>query len=731
MGVTDEGFPSGGVAKAVIFVGAFLLFMVEPMVGRALLPLFGGTATVWVTCLATFQVLLLAGYFYAHVIAYKCKAMYKIHVGLLVLAVTWVIYLIARYPSCLPIPTGQNIAHLLASVIIAVLVMIGGPYVLLSANSSLVQVLADRQRVQTNRAGDVYHLYAVSNAGALIGLLCYPFLVEPFFSLNTQWYGFALLTLIYTGLFYVCARLSNAGVGCTQKMGDTCSDYDESDGGEPLTGQTSWCWLVIPGLSCFLLNAITAYLTTDLTPMPLVWVILLALFLLSYIIGFSRFGERGVPVFGGLMLIFIGVCAILLPQRNGNVFFLVLWPALGLLLFGGLFLHGWLYRLRPANAALTKFYLYMALGGTIGGSFSGLLAPVLFSSVMEYPLILALLLLMNMLYLWKEREWLDKTVVRYSFFGVGLAFLFIAHSMIADKENHPILRVRSFYGMLTVFQAESKSMLGESIPLKTFNHGNTIHGIQFGPHYLRDKPTGYYTETGGGIGITSHPSYTNGSPMRVGLVGMGIGTLACWGRTNDLYRFYEIDENVIRIATNSSYFTFIRDSAARVEIVTGDARFELKKECEQQQEKYDVLVLDAFTGDSVPYHLLTREAFELYFERLKPDGVLAIHCSSWHINLAPICKAVGRKFEKKCVGSVSNPEGVAVLAAIWSFISQQPINLSNKRVSEIDWDRVQNITLPADEKGSLMSLIRPNFTLPLKETNFTNLRISDLLKNKK
>jgi hypothetical protein len=318
--------------------------------------------------------------------------------------------------------------------------------------------------------------------------------------------------------------------------------------------------------------------------------------------------------------------------------------------------------------------------------------------------------------------------VKYGLAGVGVAFLVLGHSVLTDRDDHLLLRVRSFYGVLTVFQSEAKSLLGEPIPLKTFNHGSPIHGIKFGPQYLREKPTAYFTATGGGIGITSHPSYTNGLPMRVGLVGMGIGTLACWGRTNDLYRFYEINEDVTRIATNSAYFTFVHDSAARMEIVTGDARFELEKERERQQERYDVLVLDAFTGDSVPYHLLTREAFALYFDRLKPDGVLAVHCSNWHINLAPLCKAAGRQFDKRCVGSVSSPEGVAVFAAIWCHISQQPVDLSTKRVSEIDWDRIQNIPLPSDEKGSLLGLINPHFTLPLKGTksNSVNLNASFL-----
>jgi hypothetical protein len=703
MGLKDEDRTAVWLPRVVIFVGAFLVFIIQPMVGRTLLPFFGGMASVWVTCLATFQVLLLVGYFYAHMLAGKRNWVYTVHVGLLILAAVWIAWWAASDPSMLPMPSGAGLAPPVA-VMLAVLALVGGPYVLLSANSSMAQVLA---RGRTGRTRDVYHLYAVGNAGALTGLLCYPLLVEPFFSLAAQWRSFALLTAVYAGLLWCLARSSG------EPDAPATSDLPGTPPDASVPAQV-WLWLALPGLSCFLLNAVTAYLTVDLSPLPLVWVVLLALFLLSYIIGFSRIGEKGVPVFGGLALLFVGLAAILLPQREGNVFFRVLWPALGLLLCGGVFLHGWLYRLRPTGAALTKYYLCGALGGALGGSFCSLLAPVLFSSVAEYPLALVLLLLAGAVCLRQERERLGKTITRYGAWGTGLALYAIVYAVMIGGRHQPILRMRSFYGALTVFQTEGKSALGEPIPFKTFNNGSTIHGIQFEPHYLRDKPTVYYAETGGGIGVTGHPAYTNGQPMRVGLVGLGIGTLACWGRTNDLYRFYEIDENTIKIATNSTYFTFLEESAAQVEIVTGDARFELKKEIERGEEKYDVLVLDAFTGDSVPYHLLTREAFALYFERLKPDGILAVHSSNWHINLAPICKAAGRAFDKSCVGSVSRSEGVAVFAAVWCFMSQQPVDLADKRVAEIDWERVRDIALPTDGKGSLLPLISPGFKLPLK-----------------
>jgi len=701
--------------KATIFIGAFLVFLVQPMVGRTLLPLFGGISTVWVVCLATFQTLLLVGYFYAHLMEKRrnFKVRCRIHVGLLVLAGIWIAWFVAGdgFGALVSLVHAKSPV---VGVLIAVLTMVGCPYVLLASNSSLVQVLAREQNRGQDGRGDVYHLYAISNAGSLVGLLCYPFLVEPFLCLNVQWYLVAFLTVGYAVMFFVIApKRDSAAMDEASQLRDKCGDSIISC----VAGQrhSSLLWVILPGLSCFLLNSITAYLTTDLTPLPLVWVILLVIFLLSYIIGFSRIGEKGVSVFGFGMLAFVAICGMLFSKSAGNTFFRVGGAAAGLLLAGGLFLHSWLYKLRPADEVLTKFYLYVALGGTVGGILSGFFAPFIFSSIAEYPLALFFLLLVWLFYLRQGECLKNKNELLCGYAGVGVCLCIIGYAMIVKGQNRPLLQKRSFYGALSVRKVEVQSSLGTLINFKTLNSGNTIHGIQFEPHYLRDQPTAYFSKTGGGIGITSHPCYTNGVPMRVGVIGLGVGTLACWGRANDFYRFYEIDQNVVDIAMNQNYFTFISDSTARCEIVTMDARLALEKELELHEEKYDVLVLDAFTGDSVPYHLLTKEAFAVYFARLKPDGILALHITNWHINLVPICKAAAQEFGKSCVGSVSQDEGSVIYGSKWVYISDEPVSLSGRQVAEIDWPRVRDIAIPLDSRGSLLSLIQRTVSTPLIE----------------
>ena len=701
--------------KATIFIGAFLVFLVQPMVGRTLLPLFGGISTVWIVCLATFQTLLLIGYFYAHLMEKRrnFKVRCWIHVGLLVSAGVWIACFVAGDALGALVLLTQAKSPVVG-VLIAVLSMVGCPYVLLASNSSLVQVLAREQKRNQNHGSDVYHLYAISNAGSVVGLLCYPFLVEPFLSLNVQWYLLALLTVIYAILFFVIAPKRDSAAM------DEISQLSEKSADSAMSGvaglrHASLLWVILPGLSCFLLNSITAYLTSDLTPLPLVWVILLVIFLFSYIIGFSRVGEKGVSVFGFGMLVFVAICGLSFSKSSGNTFFRVAGSAVGLLLAGGLFLHSWLYKLRPTDAALTKFYLCVALGGTIGGILSGFVAPFIFSSIAEYPLALLFLLLAWLIYLRQGGFLTDKNELLYGYAGAGVCLCIIAYALILKGQDRPLLQKRSFYGALSVRTAQVQNRGGELIDLKTLNSGNTIHGIQFEPHYLRDKPTAYFSNTGGGIGVTGHPYYTNAVPMRVGVIGLGIGTLACWGRTNDFYRFYEIDQNVVDIATNQNYFTFISDSSARCEIVTMDARMALEQEQELHEEKYDVLVLDAFTGDSVPYHLLTQEAFAVYFDRLNPNGILTLHITNWHINLVPICKVAAQEFGKSCVGSVSQDEGAVIFGSKWVYISEKPIDISGRKVSEIDWPKVRDIELPLDSRGSLLSLIHRTVSTPIIE----------------
>lgn len=712
--------------SVTVFVGAFLLFSMQPMLGRTLLSVFGGTASIWVVCLATFQFLLLAGYFYAHLLTAKRGWDYssqgrlkRVHVIGLAFATLWLLAFAYLRPTLfLHLDAG---AHPVACVFACVIACMGLPYLLLSANSTLIQAwviqwqisnlnqdgVAQRRGCGEEKASNVYHLYAVSNAGSLLGLLCYPFLIEPFIALSIQWYGFAACFGLYTTLMAFLAQGSKS-----IKNSDQHCDLNvrEIPAEGAFHSSEVVLWLLLPATSTFLLNAVTAHLSMDVTPIPLLWVALLASFLLSYILGFSKIGELGLCFWCVLTLVPLLFCSFALAMVGHQGFIFSLTPGLLLILFGCTFLHGWLFRTRPKEQWLTRFYLCIAIGGAVGGVLSGIVAPVVFTRVWEYPIALVGVTLFLGLYAWKsmakEFRWMETLV--YSSAIIVLFLIF--NGMKSTESGISVLhRLRSFYGCLVVQQQDFKIPYGDPIEAHRIMHGNTLHGVQFLPHYLRERPTSYYGPYGGGFSILTHASYTNNLPMRVGLVGLGAGTMACYGRTNDIYRFFEINPQVVEIARNTNYFTYLSTSKAQVSIALGDARTLLSAET----NRYDVLVIDAYSGDAIPFHLATKEAFRLYLDRLNPGGVLAVHISNWHIDLNPLCKAVAREWNLQLTGLISKSEGL-LSDACWVFLSAHHLSSQGLSVRETDWSQVRNIMLPTDACGSLISLIRYGYRTPMK-----------------
>ena len=751
------------LSALTIFLGSFLIFGVQPMLGRTLLPAFGGTAAVWTTCLATYQVLLLVGYWYAHCMSGRQGSGFRVqgsgkemgylgrstmHIALLGLAVAWVAGFAWGRPWLMAHIGNSDYPAL--EVLLCVLAFAGLPYVLLSANSTLIQAwlsqaedlgrgtcdLGDGEDPMSHVSrpmSDVYRLYAVSNAGSLLGLLCYPFLVEPFLSLDAQWYGFAGALAVYGGLLAVLAKGLQPQKVVVEGSGFRVQGADGSDGTEGTGGTEgtepirafehsrirALLWLLLPATSTFLLNAVTAHLSTDVTPIPLLWVALLAAFLVSYIIGFSKIGEKGVLVWCVIAMVPLVFCAYATGMKGGRGFLFNLIPGILLVLLGSTFLHSWLYRIRPEAERLTRFYLCIAAGGAMGGLLSGIIAPLVFSRVLEYPFILIFLSLIGVLYAMKngakELQWMQTTV----YITAIAAVLFTVTGVNKEESGVTILRrLRNFYGCLTVSNQEVKTQFGDSILAYRFQHGETLHGVQFQPHYLREKPTTYFGPNGGGYGILNHPSYSKGAPMSVGVIGLGIGTLAAYGRTNDTYRFFEINPQVIEVAWNTNYFTYLSGCKAAISVALGDAR----KVITAETNRYDVLVIDAYSGDSIPFHLATKEAFQLYLDRLNPGGILAVHISNWHIDLNPLCKAVAKEWGLKITGVISQPQGVST-AACWVFMGDRQLPVQGLHVRETDWAQVRDIALPTDACGSLINLVRYGYTTPEKP-----LEIGEVLK---
>jgi hypothetical protein len=683
-----------------IFFGSFLLFGVQPMLGRTLLPSFGGTAAVWTVCLAAYQTLLVAGYFYAHVVAKRPLRMQRtLHVSLLTLAAVWTAAFAFGHPMLKTFIGNSGQPAL--EVLFCVLVFAGIPYVLLSAGSTLVQAwLVGEEGLGVGGGGgrNVYRLYAVSNSGSFCGLLAYPFILEPYVSLSLQWWGFAVCLAVYAVL------LARVAAGCHLR----CGVLHPPPATLPLPS-VSLLWFLLPAVSVFLLNAVTAHLTLDVMPLPLLWVVLLGAFLLSYVVGFSGGGARWLGLFEAVALTCVLVAAVSLQRRTGAPGLFVLDLAAGVVFcFAGCtFLHGWLYRIRPASGQLTRYYLFNALGGASGGLLASLVAPVVFKSVAEFPLALVAFVGMAA---WLRFAFPKEgiSLSRWSYVPVAVVVVaLVGYQWLWSGRMgaRVVAHDRGFFG--TVKVVERPALLGGvSGVVREFVHGTTVHGIQAQiPGRLR-MPTAYYTPDAGGVAIMQHPAYKKGEPLRVGILGLGIGVLVAYSRTNDTYRCYEISPEVLRCAEKN--FTFLKDSPADVGLVIGDARKALERERDADTERFDVLFVDAFTGDNLPAHLSTKEAFKLYFDRLAPGGILAVNISNWHLDLTPLMKAVADHFHVPVVAIRQEDNmGQLRLSSMWAFFIPNPppgFQLPPD-AAVLDFGKVDRFVLPTDEKGSFVGLV--------------------------
>ena len=688
------------LAAATIFLGSFLLFGIQPLLGRTLLPLFGGTAAVWIVCLAAYQTLLMAGYFYAHHLARRPRRVQqRWHAGLLALAAAW-LAVFAWQRAALTAGVGAS-ARPALEVLLCVLLFAGLPYVLLAAGSTLVQTW------QADRGRGVYRLYAVSNLGSFLGLFAYPFLLEPLVPLTAQWRLFTLGLAVYAALLAILAGRTSAGADRPAEGSDGGAAGLSTEGGRP---GIQWLWFAIPGLSVLLLNATTAHLTLDVMPLPLLWVVLLGAFLLSYVFGFSGRSGRWLWIAEVLAIGAALLGGLVLSRRPGpGAFLLDLGIGLVLCLAGCTFLHGWLYRLRPSPARLTRYYLGNAAGGACGGLLASLAAPVVFTRVGEYPLALLGLVAMAGAIRFQLTKAAGRGLRIYAPLTLALAVILGYHWLAEDARGaRVVVRDRGFFGTVKVI--ERPAMLnGATGVVRDFLHGTTVHGIQALIPGSERRPTAYFTPDAGGVAILQHPKRRTGEPMRVGVLGMGSGVLASYARSNDLYRCYEISPEVIELVRSPSpVFTFVSGAPGTVEIVTGDARKALAREEAANEPDYDVLYVDAFTGDNLPYHLSTREAFDLYFRRLRPDGILAVNISNWHLDLTPLIKAVGDAFACPVVAIRQEDSlGQLRLSSMWAFFVRQPppdfrLPTGAKR---LDFGQVKRFKLPTDERGSFVGLV--------------------------
>ncbi len=666
-----------------ILVGAFLLFQVEPVIGKIILPWYGGSAAVWTACLVFFQVALLAGYLYAHaLIRYvKPRAQAALHVGLLALSALT----LAVYPSASLKP--YSAGDPTWSILLLLGRTIGLPFFLLATTGPLVQAWYARRF-----AGSIpYWLYALSNAGSMLALLSYPFLIEPVFTTQEQ---ARMWSWGYVAFAVVCAAAALGSWAVRDRA------PEEAGVSKPSRRQYA-LWLALPACASALLLAVTNHMSQNVAAVPLLWILPLSLYLLSFILCFAGDGwYRRNPY---LQLLAVALGSMAYAAAAGN---LPILPVVVLFLFGlftcSMVCHGELALLKPPPRLLTHFYLMIAAGGALGGLAVGLLAPHVFNGYYEMPLALVGCagLILAVLKTDPALDWFRRWTQPAPIATVALTLALAVYVAIALEQSMSgvRLRVRNFYGELTVKDSDPPTSI---MAVRTLTHGTITHGDQFLNLAKRDLPTTYYgPATGVGLAIGDRGK---GRAVRVGVIGLGTGTLAAYARLGDYYRYYEINPLVVRVARGE--FTFLADCHGKLDIAMGDARLTLERE---QPENFDVLAVDAFSGDAIPVHLLTREAMDLYFRHLRPDGILAVHISNRHLDLLPVLAGEARSSGRRArVVDTEDDDAAGVFAATWVLVVAPPGDFDNEiRANSNPVSRARRVRLWTDDYRNLFQILK-------------------------
>src|SRR6266568_3410345 len=710
--------PNGSGARPLafamaIFVSAFLLFQVQLLLGKEVLRFFGGAAAVWTVCVLVFQLLFLAAYAYSHGLATWLPLRTQVIVHGALLGASAVLLAVLGYIRSTPI---------------------GPPFFLLSATSPLLQ----HWFAQAASKGSPYRLYALSNTGSLLGLLSYPFLVEPHFGLVVQGWAWAA----GYGLFLVCYYFSARSV--LRATAPAALKETSSPDSRRREASAAWrlrlLWINLAACASVLLLATTNLICQSIAVSPFLWVLQLSLYLLSFIICFDSDRWYRREVFHPLFAVTVAL-VIVVSLPNASYSFMTQLAAYSAVLFAGCMVcHGEAARTRPRPESLTVFYFCIATGGVVGGIVVSLIAPWMFPNYWEYPLgvlgcmavllhvsarersswwytgraSLALLILAGDVLLaptilapvWREAARLPPAIGVYAaavLTGAAvfryarerrtsktapapiliraasrIALALLAAGLVIPQKAalyHVIASSRNFYGVLSVLSVDQENYLA-------LRYGDTVHGFQYQDPQRARLATGYYGPgSGASIVIRNWPRH----PMRVGLVGMGVGTLAALAQSGDVYRFYEINSDVYKLSSGKHpYFTFLRDSPGRIEVVLGDARLSLEREARRGNfQKFDVLVLDAFSSDAIPMHLLTREAFSDYEEHLRgPASVIAVHISNHTLDLRPVLAGIGREFGFHALRVYPLLSTGPFSQSEWILLSRDALSLSRNEIAQ-------------------------------------------------
>jgi SAM-dependent methyltransferase len=683
-----------------IFLSAFLLFQVQPLIGKVILPWFGGSPAVWTACMLFFQILLLGGYSYAHFVSGKLspKALAIVHGGLLLLSLAY----LPVTPAIAWKPTGSEMPLLR---ILGLLVFtIGLPYFLLSSTGPLLQ---ESFRRETGRTP--YRLYSLSNIGSLLALLTYPFVFEPRLTLRMQSVAWSIG---YAAFVALCLWSAVAFVR-VWRIAPVASEIKEDQvAAERPSARMILLWLALAACGSLMLLATTNQLCQEVTSVPFLWILPLSLYLLTFIICFDH--ERWYHRNTFVVLLAFAVLLGCYGMFRGNE----LPVAQQLLVYStALFVccmvcHGELVQSKPAPQYATLFYLMVSAGGALGGILVAIVAPLVLRGYWEYPI--GLLATVGLAIFSSQLRSETRFELPKPIWIVGGALAVagsLAVGVIAGRRGQTLETTlestRNFYGVLRVNREES--LQHDNGPERELVHGSIQHGFQFLDADKKKWPTSYYGhESGVGLAVDRHPRRLAGEPLRIAVVGLGVGTMAAYGQKGDLVRFYEINPEVIRLS--DKYFSYRKDTPATVEVILGDARINLERElAEHGSNKFDVLAIDAFSSDSIPMHLLTKESVELYLKHLKPDGILCIHISNRFLDLESVVLAIAQELGFPCVfidSKASDETGVN--GASWILLTQNYEFLNDPKIhglSKSCWPPKGEPVLWTDDYGSLWQVL--------------------------
>jgi len=656
-----------------IFLGAFLLFFVQPMIARHLLPTFGGAASVWIVCLLFFQTSLLLGYCYAHLLRIYCspKRQILIHCGLVAisLAWTWFFWNSPRLSPELDSPLVRLMFQLGST--------IGLPFVLLAGTSPLVQHWYGLGSKQP------YRLYALSNLGSLLALLIYPFLIEPHWGNTEQFHGWFAGLVLYLGM---CLFILKQYFSFSERQAAAKVFHANS--------RDRIYWTALSACGAIMLVSSSSVLTREVGPVPLLWILPLAVYLLTFIICFDRpeWYQRRIffPLFAG------SAAALMILNNSALPFSTKMAIHLSVLFSTCMVCHGEMMKLRPHSDQLTEFYLFLSLGGVGGAVFVNLISPAFFSDYYEYQIgiLLSLLLASHV-----AIASMARFAKRLHALSLAFAVVLIGLYLNTEAEEGHIIKLaayRSFYGLLEVYEVEPNTRGAH----RKLYSDDIEHGSQLVDDEFRHIPITYFSEQSGAGKAFRNYQQPN---RQVGVIGLGAGTLAAYGNPGDVFRFYEINPDSLEVANR--YFTYLSDSKAEVKVILGDARLSLEEDLASGQ-RFDVLVIDAFNGDAIPSHLITVEAWDLYWKLLNEDGILMIHSSNDYLDLIPVVQHHNQRINRRRLVQVvsEDDDGWDINAANWlletgnrRFLSEieQHAQPPQTDKSPVQW---------TDEKSSVLEL---------------------------